>query len=118
MVRSTPGTLRPEPRAVGPLIVSSSVGLCSFSAKRVATMPTTPGCQSLCQSTIDDSQCPSSDSRSYSWRAWALSSWVSQCTRLAPEDLVGWPAATGYAVAAGLGRRGIEPRLMDLPRRG
>jgi len=35
-----------------------------------------------------------------------------------PEDLVCWPAGTGYALADWLRRRGIEPRFMDLPRRG
>jgi len=35
----------------------------------------------------------------------------------APEDLVCWPAGTGYALADWLRRRGIEPRFMDLPRR-
>lgn len=35
----------------------------------------------------------------------------------APEDLVCWPAGTGYALATWLRRRGIEPRFMDLPRR-
>ena len=39
-------------------------------------------------------------------------------SRYALEDLVCWPAGTGYALAAWLRRRGIEPRFMDLPRRG
>jgi NAD+ diphosphatase len=35
-----------------------------------------------------------------------------------PQDLVCWPAGTGYALAEWLRRRGIEPKFMDLPRRG
>jgi NADH pyrophosphatase NudC (nudix superfamily) len=34
-----------------------------------------------------------------------------------PQDLVCWPAGTGYALAKWLRGRGIEPRFMDLPRR-
>ncbi len=35
-----------------------------------------------------------------------------------PQDLVCWPAGTGDALAEWLRRRGIEPKFMDLPRRG
>ena len=34
-----------------------------------------------------------------------------------PQDLVCWPAGTGYALADWLRRRGIEPTFMDFPRR-
>jgi NADH pyrophosphatase NudC (nudix superfamily) len=35
-----------------------------------------------------------------------------------PADVVCWPAGTGYAVADWLRSRGIEPRFMDMARRG
>lgn len=35
---------------------------------------------------------------------------------LDPEDVVCWPAGTGYALAEWLRRRGIEPRFMEFPR--
>ena len=35
---------------------------------------------------------------------------------LDPQDVVCWPAGTGYALAEWLRRRGIEPRFMDFPR--
>ena len=47
-----------------------------------------------------------------------LSPELAEYKLYAPEDLVCWPAGTGYALAAWLRRRGIEPRFMDLPRRG
>ena len=34
-----------------------------------------------------------------------------------PQDVVCWPAGTGFALAKWLRGRGIEPRFMDLPRR-
>jgi len=34
-----------------------------------------------------------------------------------PEDVVCWPAGTGYALADWLRGKGHEPRFMDLPRR-
>ena len=34
-----------------------------------------------------------------------------------PQDLVCWPAGTGFALAKWLRGRGIEPRFMELPRR-
>jgi len=46
-----------------------------------------------------------------------LSPELAEYKLYAPEDLVCWPAGTGYALAAWLRRRGIEPRFMDLPRR-
>jgi NAD+ diphosphatase len=47
-----------------------------------------------------------------------LSPELAEYKLYAPEDLVCWPAGTGYALATWLRRRGIEPRFMDLPRRG
>ena len=47
-----------------------------------------------------------------------LSPELAEYKLYAPEDLVCWPAGTGYALAEWLRRRGIEPRFMDLPRRG
>ena len=47
-----------------------------------------------------------------------LSPELAEYKLYAPEDLVCWPAGTGYALAAWLRKRGIEPRFMDLPRRG
>ena len=47
-----------------------------------------------------------------------LSPELAEYKLYAPEDLVCWPAGTGYALAAWLRRRGIEPRFMDMPRRG
>ncbi len=47
-----------------------------------------------------------------------LSPELAEYKLYAPEELVCWPAGTGYALAAWLRRRGIEPRFMDLPRRG
>jgi NAD+ diphosphatase len=47
-----------------------------------------------------------------------LSPELAEYKLYAPEDLVCWPAGTGYALASWLRRRGIEPRFMDLPRRG
>ncbi len=47
-----------------------------------------------------------------------LSPELAEYKMYAPEDLVCWPAGTGYALAAWLRRRGIEPRFMDMPRRG
>ncbi len=47
-----------------------------------------------------------------------LSPELAEYKLFAPEDLVCWPAGTGYALATWLRRRGIEPRFMDLPRRG
>lgn len=46
-----------------------------------------------------------------------LSPELAEYKLYAPEDLVCWPAGTGYALATWLRRRGIEPRFMDLPRR-
>ncbi|MDH4389951.1 MAG: NUDIX hydrolase [Aquabacterium sp.] len=47
-----------------------------------------------------------------------LSPELAEYKLYAPEDIVCWPAGTGYALATWLRRRGIEPRFMDLPRRG
>ncbi len=47
-----------------------------------------------------------------------LSPELSEYKLFAPADLVCWPAGTGYALADWLRRRGLEPRFMDLPRRG
>ena len=47
-----------------------------------------------------------------------LSPELAEYKLYAPEDLVCWPAGTGYALAAWLRGRGIEPRFMDMPRRG
>ncbi len=47
-----------------------------------------------------------------------LSPELAEYKLYAPEDLVCWPAGTGYALAEWLRRRGIEPRFMDMPRRG
>ena len=47
-----------------------------------------------------------------------LSPELAEYKLYAPEDLMCWPAGTGYALATWLRRRGIEPRFMDLPRRG
>ncbi len=47
-----------------------------------------------------------------------LSPELAEYKLFAPQDLVCWPAGTGYALAEWLRRRGIEPRFMDLPRRG
>jgi NADH pyrophosphatase NudC (nudix superfamily) len=47
-----------------------------------------------------------------------LSPELAEYKLYAPEDLVCWPAGTGHALATWLRRRGIEPRYMDLPRRG
>ncbi len=47
-----------------------------------------------------------------------LSPELAEYKLYAPEDLVCWPAGTGHALAKWLRGRGIEPRYMDLPRRG
>ena len=47
-----------------------------------------------------------------------LSPELAEYKLYAPDELVCWPAGTGYALAEWLRRRGIEPRFMDLPRRG
>ena len=47
-----------------------------------------------------------------------LSPELAEYKLYAPQDLVCWPAGTGYALAKWLRGRGIEPRFMDLPRRG
>jgi NADH pyrophosphatase NudC (nudix superfamily) len=47
-----------------------------------------------------------------------LSPELAEYKLYAPQDLVCWRAGTGYALATWLRRRGIEPRFMDLPRRG
>jgi NAD+ diphosphatase len=46
-----------------------------------------------------------------------LSPELAEYKLYAPQDLVCWPAGTGYALAEWLRRRGIEPRFMDFPRR-
>ena len=47
-----------------------------------------------------------------------LSPELAEYKLYAPEDVVCWPAGTGFALAKWLRGRGIEPRFMDLPRRG
>ena len=47
-----------------------------------------------------------------------LSPELAEYKLYAPEDLVSWPASPGQAPAPRLRGRGIEPRFMDLPRRG
>ncbi len=46
-----------------------------------------------------------------------LSPELSEYQLFSPEDVVCWPAGTGYALADWLRRHGHEPRFMDLPRR-
>ena len=45
-----------------------------------------------------------------------LSPELAEYKLVAPEDLVCWPAGTGYALADWLRSRGHEPRFMDWPR--
>ena len=47
-----------------------------------------------------------------------LSPELAEYKLYAPQDLLCWPAGTGHALAAWLRTRGIEPRYMDMPRRG
>ena len=47
-----------------------------------------------------------------------LSPELAEYKLYAPQDLLCWPAGTGYALAQWLRGRGIEPQFMDLPRRG
>ncbi len=47
-----------------------------------------------------------------------LSPELAEYKLYAPQDLVCWPAGTGFALAKWLRGRGIEPRFTDLPRRG
>jgi NADH pyrophosphatase NudC (nudix superfamily) len=47
-----------------------------------------------------------------------LSPELAEYKLYAPQDVVCWPAGTGFALAKWLRGRGIEPRFMDLPRRG
>ena len=47
-----------------------------------------------------------------------LSPELAEYKLYAPQDLVCWPAGTGFALAKWLRGRGIEPRFMELPRRG
>ena len=44
----------------------------------------------------------------------ALSPELAEYKLFAPEDIVCWPAGTGYAVAEWQRSRGIEPRFMDI----
>ena len=46
-----------------------------------------------------------------------LSPELAEYKLYAPQDLVCWPAGTGFALAKWLRGRGIEPRFMELPRR-
>ena len=46
-----------------------------------------------------------------------LSPELAEYKLYAPQDLVCWPAGTGYALADWLRSRGHEPRFMDWPRR-
>ena len=45
-----------------------------------------------------------------------LSPELAEYKLVAPEDLVCWPAGTGFALADWLRSRGHEPRFMDWPR--
>jgi NADH pyrophosphatase NudC (nudix superfamily) len=47
-----------------------------------------------------------------------LSPELAEYRLFAPQDVVCWPAGTGYALADWLRGRGIEPTFMDFPRRG
>jgi NADH pyrophosphatase NudC (nudix superfamily) len=47
-----------------------------------------------------------------------LSPELAEYKLFAPQDVVCWPAGTGYALADWLRGRGHEPRFMDMPRRG
>ena len=46
-----------------------------------------------------------------------LSPELAEYKLVAPEDLVCWPAGTGYALADWLRSRGHEPVFTELPRR-
>jgi NADH pyrophosphatase NudC (nudix superfamily) len=46
-----------------------------------------------------------------------LSPELAEYKLFAPQDIVCWPAGTGYALADWLRSRGHEPRFMELPRR-
>jgi NADH pyrophosphatase NudC (nudix superfamily) len=46
-----------------------------------------------------------------------LSPELAEYKLFAPQDIVCWPAGTGYALADWLRSRGHEPRFMDLARR-
>ena len=47
-----------------------------------------------------------------------LSPELAEYKLYAPQDVLCWPAGTGYALADWLRGRGHEPRFIDLPRRG
>ena len=46
-----------------------------------------------------------------------LSPELAEYKLFAPQDIICWPAGTGYALADWLRSRGHEPRFMELPRR-
>lgn len=46
-----------------------------------------------------------------------LSPELAEYKLFAPEDVICWPAGTGYALADWLRKRGHEPRFMELTRR-
>ena len=46
-----------------------------------------------------------------------LSPELAEYKLFAPQDIVCWPAGTGYALADWLRSRGHEPRFMEFPRR-
>jgi NADH pyrophosphatase NudC (nudix superfamily) len=47
----------------------------------------------------------------------ALSPELAEYKLFAPQDIICWPAGTGYALADWLRSRGHEPKFMDLTRR-